>query len=483
MKTLISLILLFSISLIISQVPENELVDNLFENQDYKHRIFSGYLNTEGEGRKLHYVFIESQNNPKNDPVVLWLNGGPGCSSLFGFMEENGPFFPVNFDTFQKNEFSWNKYANMLYIESPAGVGFSYFTDPADKKTDDEKSGKDNRAAVLNFFEKFADYQTNKFYISGESYAGVYIPILADLLLKEKSVNLKGVLIGNGLTDVDTDVEEALIDFAYYHGLYSSETKRKLIKECSAKLRNPFNPKQVTKACNQARREIKNSLEGINIYDVYRECKSSPTPQINEKRVMMKTLKAASDNYKFNVSRLRHSHLSFLDEEDYLSLFNADETEEELGLWPDTECLDEPYTDSFLNRLDIKKKLHVREDIHYHQCTELDYKIGKASLDIYKNSLIASDLKIWFFAGDTDGAVPFNGALKWIKKLNLNITKDKQYRPWYVNQQVAGYVQDYQEGLTYITVRGAGHMVPQWRREEAYTMFNAFIGGQDLPLK
>lgn len=73
---------------------------------------------------KFHYVLFESQRDPDNDPLLLWLNGGPGCSSLIGMVYENGPFV---FNTpgsvkFTINEYSWNKKANVLYIESPGGV-------------------------------------------------------------------------------------------------------------------------------------------------------------------------------------------------------------------------------------------------------------------------------------------------------------------------------------------------------------------------
>lgn len=104
---------------------------------------YSGYL----EGRQnaqgitdvhLHYVFLESQDSPKDDPLVIWFNGGPGCSSMLGFAQEHGPF--VNNDgknNFVPNEWSWNKRANMLYLEMPGGVGYSYVDDPKLLVTDD----------------------------------------------------------------------------------------------------------------------------------------------------------------------------------------------------------------------------------------------------------------------------------------------------------------------------------------------------------
>jgi len=91
-----------------------------------------------------------------------------------------------------------------------------------------------------------------------------------------------------------------------------------------------------------------------------------------------------------------------------------------------------------------------------------------------------SGIRIWFYSGDTDGAVPFTGSIKWIPKLKMDITEP--YRRWIVNKQGAGYVQSY-DSLVYVTIAGAGHMAPQWKREQAYVMFNAFLKGERLPWK
>lgn len=90
--------------------------------------------------------------NNATDPVVVWLNGGPGCSSLLGFVQENGPFLFKGIDpNFQNNEnFTWNKNANMLYIESPPGVGFSinYLTPFLQYNYSDENTGINNFWAI-----------------------------------------------------------------------------------------------------------------------------------------------------------------------------------------------------------------------------------------------------------------------------------------------------------------------------------------------
>ena len=92
---------------------------------NYKHDWYSGYLNFSKSS--YHYVFFDSQRDPDNDPVILWLNGGPGCSSLIGMVYENGPFvFLPNTTKLVPNEHTWNQKANLLYITSPQGVRITF---------------------------------------------------------------------------------------------------------------------------------------------------------------------------------------------------------------------------------------------------------------------------------------------------------------------------------------------------------------------
>jgi carboxypeptidase C (cathepsin A) len=118
--------------------------------------------------------FTESSGSPK-DPVAFWTNGGPGCSGLIGFMTEQGAFKPNADMTLSLNEFAWNKVANMVFIESPAGVGFSYSTDTADYTTGDSQTAVDNYNLIQAFLLRFPDLSTNELYITSESYGGHYM--------------------------------------------------------------------------------------------------------------------------------------------------------------------------------------------------------------------------------------------------------------------------------------------------------------------
>ncbi|EEC19639.1 serine carboxypeptidase, putative [Ixodes scapularis] len=109
-------------------------------------RHYSGYLRV-GGSRLLHYWYVESERSPETDPVVLWMNGGPGCSSLLGLMTELGPFHMASDGlNLTMNPYSWNKVANVIFLEAPAGVGFSY--DPSgDYHTNDDQTADDNYLA------------------------------------------------------------------------------------------------------------------------------------------------------------------------------------------------------------------------------------------------------------------------------------------------------------------------------------------------
>ena len=148
---------------------------------------YSGYLDDAPlpNGVHLHYVFYESQRNER-DPLVLWLNGGPGCSSLLGALTELGPFRLQRDGRVVFNRFAWNRAANLLVLSSPVGVGFSFREDSRIVQQDDAWTAKLNFNALKVFYRKFPQFATNDFYIAGESYGGIYIPMLSELVMRER---------------------------------------------------------------------------------------------------------------------------------------------------------------------------------------------------------------------------------------------------------------------------------------------------------
>ncbi|KAJ9689073.1 hypothetical protein PVL29_014629 [Vitis rotundifolia] len=202
---------------------------------------YSGYVTVnEDSGRALFYWFIEAAEDPSSKPLVLWLNGGPGCSSIaYGQSEEIGPFhIKEDGKTLYLNPYSWNQVANILFLDSPVGVGFSYSNTSSDVSTNgDMRTAKDSLAFLLKWFERFPQYKGRDFYITGESYAGHYVPQLSQAIVrhnsatKAKSINLKGYMVGNALTD-DFHDHLGVFQFMWSAGMISDQTYKLLNVFC-----------------------------------------------------------------------------------------------------------------------------------------------------------------------------------------------------------------------------------------------------------
>jgi carboxypeptidase C (cathepsin A) len=184
------------------------------EKLDFSFRQFSGYLPISST-KNVHYWFVESRGNAEKDPIAMWTNGGPGCSGMIGFFTEQGPFRPQADLSLALNDYSWNKLANMFFVEQPCGVGYSYSTaeNPMDDyHFGDEQAAKDNYQIVLQFFKKFPQFRTNDFYLSSESYGGHYLPALSKEIVDANAAaitageaegpvpNFKGFAVGNPYT-------------------------------------------------------------------------------------------------------------------------------------------------------------------------------------------------------------------------------------------------------------------------------------------
>uniref|UniRef100_A0A672ZXD1 Carboxypeptidase n=1 Tax=Sphaeramia orbicularis TaxID=375764 RepID=A0A672ZXD1_9TELE len=230
---------------------------------------YSGYLSV-AHGKHLHYWFVESQSKPASDPVVLWLNGGPGCSSLDGLLTEHGPFL-IQDDgvTLEYNKYSWNQIANVLYLESPAGVGFSY-SDDGNYKTNDTEVSMNNYLALKEFFRLFPEFSTNELFLTGESYGGIYIPTLAERVMEDSKLNLQGIAVGNGMSSYELN-DNSLVYFAYYHGLLGSQLWADLQSYCCSDGKCNFynNPNP---NCSNSLGEVQDIVysSGLNMYNLYK---------------------------------------------------------------------------------------------------------------------------------------------------------------------------------------------------------------------
>ncbi|KAF2271875.1 uncharacterized protein EI97DRAFT_241984 [Westerdykella ornata] len=243
---------------------------------------YSGYLDDDEEDKHLFYWFFESRNDPANDPVVLWLNGGPGCSSLMGLFMELGPSSVTKKLELKYNEFSWNNNASVIFLDQPVNVGYSYSSGSVSNTV---AAGKDIYALLTLFFKQFPEYSKQSFHIAGESYAGHYIPVFASEILshKKRNINLQSVLIGNGLTD-------GLTQYEYYRPMACGEggwpavldesscrSMDNALPRCTSLIQNCYNSESVW-SCVPASIYCNNAMigpyqrTGQNVYDVRRKC-------------------------------------------------------------------------------------------------------------------------------------------------------------------------------------------------------------------
>ncbi|EMC92175.1 hypothetical protein BAUCODRAFT_38207 [Baudoinia panamericana UAMH 10762] len=298
---------------------------------------YSGYLDDDEEDKHLFYWFFESRNDPKNDPVVLWLNGGPGCSSLTGLFMELGPSFINKNVKLDYNPSSWNANASVIFLDQPVNVGYSY---SGSSVSNTVAAGKDVYALLTLFFKQFPEYAHQPFHISGESYAGHYIPVFASEILshKRRNINLQSVLIGNGLTD-------GLTQYSYYRPMACGDggwpavlspqecsSMDNALPRCLSLIQNCYNSESVW-SCVPASIYCNNGLigpyqrSGQNPYDVRKKCTGGNLcydeldwiqNYLNRKDVM-KALGAEVDKYdscNFDINR------NFLFQGDWMQPFH-----------------------------------------------------------------------------------------------------------------------------------------------------------------
>lgn len=166
---------------------------------------YSGFLtvNSTFNSNMFFWFFPTGKSNPESQPVLLWLQGGPGGSSLFGLFVETGPFGVDKKLRLFPHKYAWTNEYNMLYIDNPVGTGFSFTDNEQGYANNEEDVGENLFRALTQFFILFPEYNKSPFYITGESYAGKYIPALGHRIHVDPNskIQLAGVAIGDGFSD------------------------------------------------------------------------------------------------------------------------------------------------------------------------------------------------------------------------------------------------------------------------------------------
>uniref|UniRef100_A0A8C5Z413 Carboxypeptidase vitellogenic like n=1 Tax=Marmota marmota marmota TaxID=9994 RepID=A0A8C5Z413_MARMA len=177
---------------------------------------YSGYLTVNKTyNSNLFFWFFPAQVQPATAPVVLWLQGGPGGSSMFGLFVEHGPYVITSNMTVLPRNFPWTTTLSMLYMDNPVGTGFSFTNNSQGYAVNEDDVAHNLYSALVQFFQLFPEYENNDFYATGESYAGKYVPALAHYIhalnTKEQvKIHLKGIALGNAYSDPESILDRLL---------------------------------------------------------------------------------------------------------------------------------------------------------------------------------------------------------------------------------------------------------------------------------
>lgn len=517
----IKFLALLCISFYTVQGKSTAWIDDLIEElPDYgrpKTPHFSGYLNgtdgcdvaTNGPICQIHYWLALSENNPASDPVVLWLNGGPGSSSLLGFLSEEGPLMISASGNLMENPYSWTKYVNLFAIESPIGVGYSYCSRQMEGnpcKNTDRYTASTSRAALVDFFQnKFPEFATNDFFIAGESYAGIYIPTLSKEILDHTDINIKGIAVGDPCTDNKAQAESMdTLWYAHKNGLVDDEVYNLLWNECNVRMPNLMargvhnlnHQLQDISDLKQRKIRAQELYHEVILNDNLRKMQDSPQCTMAFRKFIMSSSNGLSQGWK-NV---------YID--DY-------------SLFAPVSSLEDEQMSTYMSRNDVRKALHVDHaptstwpdaDVGFDYLSEYDacnwentIILNISMIDIYKE-IIPKLERTWIYNGDTDPCVSYEGTRLAVKQIQIDELDGGSYRPWFYNQtaaslellaeksalfgpnlvaqnmgaQFGGETTDYHLGLKFVTFHGSGHMVPQFQPQSSLHFLRKFVSGQDL---
>nr|GMD13387.1 serine carboxypeptidase-like 18 isoform X2 [Ipomoea batatas] len=365
---------------------------------------------------QLFYYFIESERSPENDPLLLWLTGGPGCSALSGLLYEIGPFTinSANSTTgdipaLELNPYAWTKVANIIFLDQPAGTGFSY------SKTWEAYRCNDTLSAQYAY-----------------------------------SFLIKGYVEGNPLTDKYADNNNRVV-YAHRMGLLSDNLYKSTKVNCNGHYldEHPQNA-----ACQYDLERVSKCTEKINIAQILE-------PMCSNENLLILDVSSIVENNVTSLPLLQH----WCRGDNYL------------------------YSSVWANNKIVQKALHVREETitEWVRCNEsLMYDSGmerteayaynvQSTLD-YHRSFTNKSCRVLIYSGDHDMVVPHVSTEEWIESLKVGV--EDEWRPWFVEDQVAGYTMKYSQEeyeLTYATIKGAGHTAPEYKPQQCFSMLQRWL--------
>lgn len=483
--------------------PAADTVENLPGYGPPPTKQYSGFLDAGAAepGTMLHYWFA-SASTPKGQdtPIILWLNGGPGSSSILGMLQEQGPLLIDRDGNLMDNPYAWTHVGHFFVLESPAGVGYSYCEEMktgGSCSNTDISTAKATYAALQDFFStKFPELRENPFFITGESYAGVYCPTLAAEIVAGNAagapvINLVGMAVGDPCTDNASQRQSMdMLWYAHKYGLVRDDDYEFLTTACEYS-----DPRPLAAGAWHV------PLRGDGLVRVL---SSLSAPNKNRSKECI----AAHRRYMLSSSRglSQDWQLAYINE---LSLYSPSGPErfDIPGSW-------NYKTATFMNNPLTRKALHVSNapvkawpgpppgwvyKSSYGACNDAAPPNVKSMVDFYRTLAPLLPGRIAVYNGDTDPCVSYEGTRIAIQKVGFATVQPT--RPWFFNftaataktlsrkdvlfggllasvgagAQFGGQVTDYEHALSFVTVHGSGHMVPTFRPRAALQLIRHVV--------
>ncbi|KAI0789565.1 serine carboxypeptidase [Abortiporus biennis] len=419
----------------------------------------SGFLDI-SPSRSLFFWFFESRNDPGNAPLMLWLNGGPGCSSIAsGLLFEHGPCFIADEgNSTIRNSHSWNEVVNIIYLDSPIGTGFSHSTDGSKVDTLADVA-VDVYAFMQVFLNHFSEYSAAPFHIAGESWGGHYVPTVANYIFQRNKeliyaprrgilkINLSSVILANGLTEPATQFDS----IPHY--------------ACDpvAAPYPPLSPDRLQcRQLNISRPTCVRMIEACYKYQTKLVCNAATD-------FCWPSMMTVAPMVNKNPYDLRRS----CDEDATVCYIELD------------------WVTKYMNDPQVKKSLGAHEEQVFQTCN-MDvnkgfYYQGQAMHNsaALLPELVNNGVRLLAYAGDTDMVCNFIGIERWMERLEHNFHKEfasSRSQLWTMKSgravgefRSAGAGHKHAGNVTFVKIWDGGHMAPHDQPEAALDMITKWV--------
>ncbi|KAL5385770.1 hypothetical protein DPSP01_004552 [Paraphaeosphaeria sporulosa] len=421
---------------------------------------YTGWLDV--GSKHLFFWYFESQSSPSEDPLVLWLTGGPGGSSMIGMLQENGPcLIDEGGNGTHYNQYGWSKNANLLFIDSPAGVGCSYVDEGIPLPGDSFTTAADLHHFLQIFVgDVFPDLAERDFHITGESYGGHYCPALAAQVVsqnilypKRQQVNLRSIFVGNAyVSPVDTA-------FGYWETLCTT------------------NPGVEEPVFNKTRCDIMAS-NLPRCLDLARLCYAHPDPAI---------CAAGSTVCWDGVIKYYDGESGEGGDRNRFDISTPCKSGDDLCY------LEAQWIEEYLNRPEVFEALHVPKAVAnysiYNMNVEYAFELtGDQGISLQPQVLYLLDngIDVLFYQGNYDLACNTAGNIRWAESMPWKGQPEFVAQPrktWKHGGKEVGWFKEVkvetaggrETTFAVTTVDAAGHMVPYDKPEEGLALVNRWI--------